>query len=824
MGAMEPDPLVSGLSHAEVDARRADGRSNEVRDPTSRSAGDIVRANVLTPFNLLLGILFVIIVAVGEIKDSLFGIVLVLNTLIGIVQEVRSKRALDNLALLSAPRTCVRRDGTEREIPVHELVLDDLIVLRPGDQIAVDATVLAARGLEVDESLLTGEAEPVDKAVGQEVLSGSFVAVGDGLARGTAVGEDTHAYRLGAEAKTFSLVHSELRDGVNRLITWIGWAMIPTAALLIWAQVRAELGFHAAVQASVAGLVAMVPEGLVLLTSVAFAVSATRLARRRVLTQELAAIEGLARVDVVCVDKTGTLTQGDLELGSVEPLESIEVQAGDSTLDQLLAALAGADDHPNPSLRAIGAGSGSDPGWSVTATIPFSSARKWSAASFADHGAWLLGAPDILLAAMPDAPAVHDRVATLAGEGRRVLLVAAAPDGLAPDGEPELPSSLEPAALVVLDERLRDSAPDTMAYFGRQGVAVKVISGDSPDTVGAVARHCGVPGAEDPFDARDLPDDPAALATVVERHSVFGRVTPQQKRAMVHALQAGGHVVAMTGDGVNDTMALKDADVGVAMGAGSAAARAVARFVLLDNDFAVFPDVVSEGRRVIANVERVANLFLTKTFYALVLALAIGVSGWPYPFIPRHFTLLSSLTIGVPAFFLALAPNARRAASGFLGRVLHFAVPCGVIVAAAVLTAYEVARHHAGLNLAQQRTTALIVAFLVAWWVLVILSRPLNAWRWVLVALMGGSLVVSLALGSVRGYFDLRVPDRTVVLIAVAIAAVAGTIIEVAWRAGWLGPGASDPTDPSDPGRPTHSATAGPSKRSNPTPAAAPRA
>ncbi len=809
---MEPDPLVSGLSDAEVEARRADGRSNQARDPTSRSVGDIVRANVLTPFNLVLGILFVIIVAVGEIKDSLFGIVLVLNTLIGIVQEVRSKRALDNLALLSAPVACVRRAGTEQEVPVHDLVLDDLIVLRPGDQIAVDATVLATRGLEVDESLLTGEAEPVDKDEGGQVLSGSFVAVGDGLARATAVGEDTHAYRLGAEAKTFSMVHSELRTGVIRLITWIGWAMIPTAALLIWAQVRADLGFHQAVQASVAGLVAMVPEGLVLLTSVAFAVSATRLARRRVLTQELAAIEGLARVDVVCLDKTGTLTQGDLELGSVEP---IGAGADASTTDQLLAALAAADDHPNPSLRAIGAGSGAPPGWSVTATVPFSSARKWSAASFADHGAWLLGAPDILLAAMPDAPAVRDRVATLAGSGRRVLLVAAAPDGLAPDGEPDLPRSLVPAALVVLDERLRPSAPDTIAYFGVQGVAVKVISGDSPDTVGAVARNCGVPGAEEPFDARDLPDDDAELAEVVEAHSVFGRVTPQQKRAMVHALQARGHVVAMTGDGVNDTMALKDADVGVAMGAGSAAARAVARFVLLDDDFAVFPDVVDEGRRVIANVERVANLFLTKTFYALVLALIIGLSGWPYPFIPRHFTLLSSLTIGVPAFFLALAPNARRAASGFLPRVLHFAVPCGVVVAVAVLIAYQVARHHGGLSLAEQRTTALIVAFLVAWWVLVILARPLNAWRWVLVLLMGGSLVVALALGSVRDYFELIVPDRSVVLIGVAIAALAGAVIELAWRRGWLG---SRPTDPARPTRVT------PSISSAPTPAPAPRA
>ncbi len=782
---MEVDLSPAGLDPDQVAARLADGRSNQVPDPTSRSVADIVRANVFTPFNLLLGILLVVIIAVGELKDSLFGIVLILNTLIGVVQEVRSKRALDRLALLSAPRACVRRHGADHEVAIAELVLDDLVVLRPGDQIAVDATVLEGRGLEIDESLLSGESDPVAKTPDDPVLSGSFVAVGDGLARATAVGTDTHAYRLGAEAKTFSLVHSELRDGVNQLITWIGWAMIPAAALLIWAQVRADLSVHQAVQASVAGLVAMVPEGLVLLTSVAFAVSATRLARRRVLTQELAAIEGLARVDVICLDKTGTLTEGQLALGSVEPVGPPGASADAQAVDDALAALARADEHPNASLAAIGAGRDHDPGWTRTDSVAFSSARKWSGAAFADHGTWLLGAPDILLGHVGDAVDAAARAGQLAAEGRRVLLLARAPGGLHGN---DLPVGLEAAALVVLDEQLRASAPATMAYFAAQGVAVKVISGDNPATVGAVARACGVPGAHDPVDARTLPEGADELGRVVDGHAVFGRVTPQQKRAMVHALQARGHIVAMTGDGVNDTLALKDADIGVAMGAGSAAARAVARFVLLDDDFAVFPDVVSEGRRVIANVERVANLFLTKTFYALVLALVIGVSGIAYPFIPRHFTLLSALTIGVPAFFLALAPNARRAEPDFLGRVLRFAVPCGVIVACAVLVAYQTARLHGGLSLVEERTAALIVAFLVAWWVLVILARPLNAWRWVLIVLMGGSLGLALGLAASRSYFELQVPDGAVLGIALAVAAVAGGLIEWAWRAGWLGP------------------------------------
>ncbi len=778
---------IAGLTDAEVEARRADGRSNNVEDPTSRSSADIVRANIFTPFNLVLGVLLVVIIGVGEIKDSLFGIVLVLNTLIGIVQELRSKYALDRLALLNAPHAQVRRDGHNIEVAVGELVLDDVISLGPGDQISVDGEVLYANGLEIDESLLTGEADPVAKDIDDEVLSGSFVAVGDGLMKATRVGADTNAFRLSAEAKVFSLVHSELRDGVNRLITWIGWAMPPAAALLIWAQVRADLSFTKAVQGSVAGLVAMVPEGLVLLTSVAFAVSATRLARRQVLTQELAAIEGLARVDVICLDKTGTLTEGDLELGEVVPLGHPNDEPPDEAMDDVLAALSQVDVHPNPSLSAIAAAHDHAPGWTSSSVVPFSSARKWSAAAFDDHGAWVLGAPEILNARVaPDRAApVAEQVARYASAGRRVLMVARAPQGVSGD---ELPSVLRPAALVVLDERTRDSAPGTVAYFISQGVTVKIISGDNPTTVGAVARGCGVPGAETPMDGRQLPEDQEELAGILDTHSVFGRVTPQQKRAMVKALQSHDHVVAMTGDGVNDTLALKEADIGVAMGVGSAAARTVARFVLLDNDFAVFPEVVAEGRRVIANVERVANLFLTKTFYALFLAVAIGISGWPYPFIPRHYTLLSAVTIGIPAFFLALAPNAQRAETGFLRRVLHFAIPCGVIAGTAALLGYAVARHDGSLDLVEERTTAVIVVFVVAWWVLCILARPFNAWRLGLVAAMGASLIGALGIGFVRHYFELSAPNGAIVLTELAIGVAAAALIELAWNRGWLSP------------------------------------
>ena len=770
---------IQGLSAPEVAQRRSDGRTNDVPDPTSRTVGQIVKANIFTPFNLLLGILLVVILSVGEYRDGLFGFVLVANAAIGIVQEVRSKRALDALAVLNAPHSTVRRDGVDITIASKDVVLDDVIVLTLGDQIVVDGEVLTSTNLEVDESLLTGEADPIAMDSGDKVMSGSFIVAGSGIMRATAVGADSYAFRLSSEARRFSLVKSELRTGINRVITIIGWMMIPVAILLVSSQIATHDGFVAAVQGSVAGLVAMVPEGLVLLTSIAFAVGATRLTRKKVLTQELAAIEGLARVDVICLDKTGTLTEGSLSLATVEHLPTGDPTPVDAT--SVLAAIGASDDHPNPSLAAIVAEHPKGPGWTLTDSVAFSSARKWSAAQFADHGSWFLGAPDILLdhaEAGKTLDVTRERLQHYAGRGQRVLLLASSPTGL--DGE-NLPSRIVPIALVVLDEQLRDAAPRTISYFGQQGVAVKVISGDSPVTVGAVAARCGIPSADDPVDARTLPEDQDELAEVLATHSVFGRVTPQQKRAMVHALQSRGHTVAMTGDGVNDTLALKDADVGVAMGSGSAAARAVARFVLLDNDFSVFPSVVSEGRRVIANVERVANLFLTKTFYAVMLAVAVGIGRFPFPFLPRHFTIISSLSIGVPGFFLALSQNNRRAVSGFLRRVLKFAIPAGVIAAVATLIAYLIERN-ADVPLEQARTVAVITLMTIALWVLAILCRPMAWWKYLLVASMVVAFVGVLVIPGLREYFELPLPGARDIAGAVGIGAIASAIIEIGWR------------------------------------------
>lgn len=776
----------SGLTHAEVEQRRSAGRSNDVPSPTSRTYSQIVAANIFTRFNAVLGTLLVAILAVGQFRDALFGIVLVLNALIGIIQESRSKRALDRLTLLSAPKVLVRRDDAELEVPNAELVADDVVVLRPGDQVTVDGEVIGSANLEVDESLLTGEADPVAKHVDDEVLSGSFVAAGSGVIRATAVGAESYAYRIGEDARRFTLVRSELRDGINSLVRIVQWMMIPTAVLLIASQLRTGDGIVRVVQGSVAGLGAMIPEGLVLLTSTALALGVIRLGRKKVLTQELAAIEGLARVDVLCIDKTGTLTEGSLALGEIVPLETEDNSDG---VDPgcVLASLARSDPNPNPSLQAIAEGTNEATPWEAHDAIPFSSARKWSAADLGENGCWYLGAPELLLdsAAQPDTDRVSAQVHTLSSEGRRVILLARSPEGLA--GE-TLPESLVPFVLCVLDERVRPEAPDTIAWFGRQRVKVKVISGDNPVTVGAVAQRVGVPGSETPFDARELPEDPDALAEILEEHAVFGRVTPHQKRAMVHAMQSRGHEVAMTGDGVNDTLALKDADIGVAMGTGSPAARAVARFVLLSNDFSVFPAVVAEGRRVIGNVERVANLFLTKTFYALILAVATGVVGVTYPFLPRHLTLISALTIGIPGFFLALAPNEARARTGFLGRVLRFAIPAGVVAALGTFGGYLLAQVQTD-DLIVSQTTAVIVLFVVAFWVLGMLARPYSTWRVGLVTAMAGLFVVALGLPAAREFFDLTIPPLEVLVEALIFATVACLLLEAGLRlARWRRP------------------------------------
>jgi cation-transporting P-type ATPase E len=770
----EPAALARrGLSGAEVADRVARGLVNDVPSAPTRTIGQIVRSNVLTRFNLLLGSLLAVILVVGPLQDALFGLVIVANTVVGIVQEVRAKRTLDRLEVVNAPRARVVRDGRVGELAVGQVVLDDVLEAAAGDQLVVDGEVLEAAGLEVDESLLTGESEPVDRRPGDRLLSGSFVAAGSGRYRATKVGREAYAVQLTEQARRFTLARSELRAGVDQILKYVTWALVPTAALLFVSQLRLEHGVRAGLSGAVAGTVAMVPEGLVLLTSVAFAVGVVRLGRRQVLVRELPAVETLARVDVICFDKTGTITAGDLAVQGLEPPDG----AGETAA--ALGALAAADPNPNATLRAIGQAFPAPDGWRPEAAVPFSSARKWSGASFAGRGAFLLGAPEILLGGATG----HDggrellrRAEQIAVEGRRVVLLAHSARPL--DGE-RPPAGLEPRAMVVIGDQVRGDAADTVAWFAAEGVQVKVVSGDHPRTVGAIAGQVGIAGADQPVDARSLPDAEAALADLVEARSVFGRVVPRQKREMVEALETRGHVVAMTGDGVNDVLALKDADLGIAMGGGSAASRAVAELVLMDGRFATLPAVMAEGRRVIANIERVAKVFVTKTVYATVLALAVGLAGLAFPFLPRHLTLISSLTIGIPGFFLALEPNTQRARPGFVRRTLAFAAPAGLVAALGTLVAYQVA-DVADVPQDQARTTATLALAGLGLVVLALAARPLNPLRRLLLAAMAAAFVVVLLVPFLRVFFALDLPPLQVALAALALVAALGGLLALA--------------------------------------------
>ncbi|MFD5347193.1 HAD-IC family P-type ATPase, partial [Streptomyces anulatus] len=599
---MEPPPArrPDGLSTAEVAERVARGEVNDVPVRSSRSVTEIVRANVFTRFNLIIGVLWVIMLFVAPIQDSLFGFVIVANTGIGIIQEWRAKKTLDSLAVIGEAKPTVRRDGVAAEISTSEIVLGDLVELGPGDKVVVDGTVSEADSLEIDESLLTGEADPVIKRAGDPVMSGSFVVAGGGAFTATKVGREAYAAQLAEEASRFTLVHSELRSGISTILKYVTWMMVPTAIGLIISQlVVKDNNFKESVARTVGGIVPMIPEGLVLLTSVAFAIGVVRLGRKQCLVQELPAIEGLARVDVVCLDKTGTLTEGGMDVTEVRPLNGSD----EAYVTQVLRTFGSSDPRPNASLQAIidaypanggdalPASGGDAESWTVTDAMPFSSARKYSGAALTEadgtDSVWLLGAPDVLLS---EGDATLTEIEQLNEQGLRVLLLARA------EGELDAPGAAAgaaPTALVVLEQRLRPDAGDTLAYFADQNVATKVISGDNAVSVGAVAGKLGLAGAENTLDARRLPTDPDEMATAMEENAVFGRVTPQQKRDMVAALQSRGHTVAMTGDGVNDVLALKDADIGVSMGSGSEATRAVAQIVLLNNSFATLPSVVA---------------------------------------------------------------------------------------------------------------------------------------------------------------------------------------------------------------------------------------
>ncbi len=782
-----PTDATSGLTAADVAERIADGRVNAFESDTSRSAWTIVRANVFTLFNGIVFTCFGILLVLGRWQDALFGLAAFANSIIGSYQEFKAKAALDRLALLNAPRARVRRDGAEAEIAPSEVVADDVLVLRAGDQVPADAVVVASRALQIDESMLTGESDAVDKKPGDEALSGSIVVAGEGDAVAVRIGAEAYANKFADEARKFSMVSSELRTSIDRVLRWMAWLIGPVGLLVLNAQMMVAGGWVTAwesgswVQAvvnTIAALTAMIPLGLVLMTSIAFAVGAAKLAGKQVLVNELPAVEGLARIDVICLDKTGTLTAGEIEFDAAHALGS--AHEGDAAA--VLAWYGSAPD-ANATARCLREPYPVDEPLATARYIPFSSARKWSAVSFESgaSGTWVMGAPEMVFgdAASDPLQPLGETVTSLAATGRRTLVLAHTPTPLDDDDvdAERLPAGVDPVLVLTFREQVRPDAAETLAYFARQGVDVRVISGDNPRTVAAIAREVGLESAEG-FDARRLPDDDTELADVLEQHKVFGRVTPEQKKRIVVALQSRGHTVAMTGDGVNDALAIKTADMGIAMNSGAAATKAVARLVLLDGRFSHLPDVVAEGRQVIANIERVSMLFLTKTAYATGLAILFGLLVLEFPFLPRQLSITDGLTIGIPAFFLALMPNSQRYVPGFLRRSLSFAIPSGIIIAIA-LTLYTLGAMQLGIDEDELRTGSTIILAVVGIWVLTVLSRPVTRFKVLVIGAMFIALIAIFTIPLATEFFQLVDPGQEAAVLIVIVAASAIGGIEI---------------------------------------------
>lgn len=667
---LTPDSEL-GLSSAQAQERVDAGWANLPIDPPGKTVGQIVRSNVFTYFNMLFFFLAACVLAVGSWQNVMFMGVVLANIAIGIVQELRSKRTLDKLTLLTAPQGAVIRDGRRRKIPTSEMVRDDIVEFSAGDQIFADAVVVAGE-CSANEALITGEADEIKKKPGDELLSGSFVVSGQCRARLTRVGADSFANRLTLEAKAAKPPQqSEMMRSLTRLVQVIGIAIIPLGILMavkeiVWLGRSVSDG----VVATVASLIGMIPEGLYLLTSMALAAGVVRLAQKRTLVHDMGCIETLARVDVLCVDKTGTVTENKMTVEDVVPLCPERFEESDIRLimADYVAAMR-ADNDTMAALRRYFTGEVKQP---AIKAVPFTSAKKFGGVSFHEDETYLLGAPDVLLGERGGKYA--KQIDAYSAKGCRVLLLGLY-DGDVEDERPE--AGLMPIALILLSNKIREEAPETFKYFAAQGVAIKVISGDNALAVSEVAKRAGIRGAENYVDARTLETD-EDIAEAVERYTVFGRVTPDQKRRFVRALKAAGHTVAMTGDGVNDVLALKEADCSVAMASGSDAACQVSHIVLLESNFAAMPSVVAEGRRVINNIERSASLFLVKNIFSFILAVITLVFTLPYPVTSAQMSLVSALTIGIPGFILAMEPNSARIKGRFLPNVVGRALPGGL--------------------------------------------------------------------------------------------------------------------------------------------------
>ncbi len=772
-----------GLSAKEAASRlRKLGAPSET---SSRSTSSIVAGNVFTLFNAIIAGFLVLDLGLGLYADSIFGLIAVINSYIGIRQELKAKRTLDQLAVLVAPQAKAIRDGAQVSLPAQEVVPGDVIVIEPGDQLVADGEVIASRGMALDESMLTGEADGVRKDPGDRALSGSFVISGSGRYLVDAVREESYAGRIAGEAKTFRHPPSPLQAEVNQVILACVYVMIPLAILLLLTLKLRSTDLTEAAQTATAGLVTLIPEGLVLLMSVTFAVAAVRLAQRKTLVQQMSATESLAAVDTICVDKTGTLTDGELRLLEVKLPEGVEDAAAATAIGRY-AASAG---DQNKTLEAIAGRFPGEPG-EVGAEVPFSSEWKWSGLRIASTS-YVMGAPDILAqsGALTLPPGLQRALDKETAAGRRVVAFAESGDPL-PTEPADGPPRLTPIALVVLEETLRPDASETIAFMREQEVDLKLISGDARSTVTAVAGAVGIPLDAGTVEGPDLPDDPERLAAIAEDNTIFCRIAPEQKKALVGALRDSGRYTAMIGDGVNDVPALKQARLAVAMGSGAQVTKGVADVVLLEDEFSRLPEAVAEGRRIARNIHRLGRLYLTKTVYAAALILLVAIPGFAFPFLPRHLTLAGFLTIGIPSFVLALAPSDGPLYRGHLLRSLAaFAVPAGLATALGSILSFFLVDSVLGGTLEAGRTAATTTLIVLGLAFVLLLERgpgrehiAIQSYMLALVAGLGALFALILAAAPVREFFDMALLSATEWFMALASAAVGLTIASALWR------------------------------------------
>ena len=669
--------VYKGLTEAEVENQVHMGRVNQTGENIFKTNKEIIRDHTLTYFNFLNLFLGILILVSGQFKNITFMGVIIINTLIGIVQEMKVKKLVDKLAVITASKAAVIRDGEAKEIDIHEVVVKDTMVLTTGNQVCADAIVMESDGMEVNESMLTGESRPVKKNAGDRLMSGSFLTAGSGVVQVEYVGEDSYAYQLMKKAKTKKRASSEMQRTINRIIKVVGALIIPIGIMLYLSQKNAGSGFSDCLVGTVAGVIGMIPEGLVLLTSISFILGVGRLARKRALVQEMEAIEALARVNVLCLDKTGTITTGKLEVVDVIGVGDTEREQVEAVMNEMAFAF----DDVNNTQSALMKYFKKSSRWRPLEKIPFSSDRKYRAIRYDQAGCFVLGAPEFLLG--EEDRELLLKVDSYAAEGLRVLLLASCDTITAEDG---MVWGVKPMGLIIISDCIREEAPEIFRYFEDQNVNIKVISGDNPATVSQIALKAGLNGAEHYIDANELPEDFEELKQVVGDYTVYGRVKPEQKQNIIRAYQANKAVVGMVGDGVNDVLALKDADCGIAMAAGSDAAKQVAHIVLLDSDFSCLKNIVSEGRTIIANIERVSSLYLTKTVYSVILCVLFILLAREYPFIPIQLSWMSAMAIGVPSFLLTLEQNESMDGGGFLRHVLRIALPQALAMVVCLLT------------------------------------------------------------------------------------------------------------------------------------------